>query len=276
MYKKYLKYKKKYLNLKAAGSNGASKEVSINNQDKIILCFDFDMTLTKEHSHIEPNKYKLDYNYFGSDIKEIKKYLGYLSENFILCVNSRGNQDFITRYLKKHDLLKFFKYVFGSSDEYPVNADNWPDLKVERLEYIEVSEKVSKNNIYFFDDTNDNITKAISKGYIYSFNLISSEGLLNGIDLLKYLYELFINKYKLIQNLELNNFYIMNQKLFLDMSSTNIEFRKIYILENKTNGVENIIFKNNLKNNNIKIMKNPEIFDGSQRPNSGDIFINFI
>ena len=38
MYKtKYLKYKTKYLNLKGAGSNGASKEVSINNQDKIIL-----------------------------------------------------------------------------------------------------------------------------------------------------------------------------------------------------------------------------------------------
>ena len=39
MYKtKYLKYKKKYLNLKGAGSNGESKEASINNDDKIILC----------------------------------------------------------------------------------------------------------------------------------------------------------------------------------------------------------------------------------------------
>ena len=212
MYKtKYLKYKKKYVNLKGAGSKGASKEASINNQDKIILCFDFDLTLTKEHSHREPNKYKLDYNYFGYDIEEIKDYLGKLSENFILCVNSRGNQEFITNYLEINHLLKFFKYVFGSSDEYPVTADNWPDLKVKRLEDIRISEGVSKNNIYFFDDTDDNITEAIKQGYIHSFNLIYNENRLNGLNLLIYLYENFINKYKLIQNLELNNIYVIKK-----------------------------------------------------------------
>ena len=157
-----------------------------------------------------------------------------------------------------------------------MTADNWPKLKVNRLNDIITSEGVSKNNIYFFDDTDDNITEAIKQGYIHSFNLISSEGLLNGINLLIYLYENFINKYKLIQNLELNNIYVIKKKSIIVMSSTNIEYRKIYILENKTNGILNIIFKNNLTNKNIKIMKNPEIFDGSQRPGPGGIFINFI
>lgn len=158
-YSKFLKYKNKYLSLKKMiGSAGWSSK-------KLVVCFDFDRTLTDIHTRGFPDLKK---EYFDSP-SEIKALLKDLSSKLCLYIVTRGMQEKVKEYLKSRGMLKYFKNVYGARSEKEVQQHNWEKIKVMYLNQILKEENIDKNHLYFYDDTKVNITEALKNGYINSF-----------------------------------------------------------------------------------------------------------
>ena len=258
-YSKYLKYKNKYLTL---------KKMLGGETNKLVLCFDFDLTLTNVHTGGHP-VYGTEYFVnIGLLIDLLEK----LSSKYPLYIVTRGMEDKVKAYLQSRNMMKYFKNVFGATESLPIARDDWHKIKVDYLNTILDLENVDKNNLYFYDDTSINISEALKNNYINSYVVKSP-----GADLLNHLN--FIFSYNTINDMDVGEYKLINKynssKIISRDSlvgSTRDKMQKGYLLEKE--GKSYYIMKHDLlgikKDGNI--LKNGAIWDPSKPMNIGDIF----
>lgn len=147
----------------------------------MILVFDFDLTLISNHSKGYPISTNLPL--IDEDTSEkYNKYFRILKRKYNvshIMINSRGLKSEIKEYLQKCKI--HVDKIYGARNPDEIINKNWPNKKTRILNRI--SKKYANGNkseIYFYDDTSDNIDVAIKNGYINSKLVI-----INGIKLLK-------------------------------------------------------------------------------------------
>jgi hypothetical protein len=182
-----------------------------------IIVFDFDLTLTMEHTGGVPDK-KHTLMYFDGYEKELMDMLKLIkSKGLNIEVNTRGNKNNITECLNNLAKLLGEKPIVGeglliesvlganTDDEMgdPYGNDKfdkiydemikigvgkgdessivWAYKKKEILDEIHKKYGVDKTSIYFFDDTQINIKCCKHYGYTNSF-VVEEDALLNTIE----------------------------------------------------------------------------------------------
>ena len=147
----------------------------------MILVFDFDLTLISNHSKgypISTNLPLID----EETVYKYNKYFRILKRKYNvshIIINSRGLKNEIKEYLQKCNI--HVDKIYGARDSDDIASDDWPNKKTRILNKI--SKKYTNGNkseIYFYDDTAENIEVAKKNGYINSRLVI-----INGIKLLK-------------------------------------------------------------------------------------------
>jgi hypothetical protein len=147
----------------------------------MILVFDFDLTLISSHS----KGYPISTNLPLIDKETSKKYNKYFrilkrKHNVShIMINSRGLKSEIKEYLQKCHI--HVDKIYGARNPDEIITLDWPNKKTRILNRI--SKKYAngdKSEIYFYDDTAENIDAAVKNGYINS-NLV----IINGLKLLK-------------------------------------------------------------------------------------------
>ncbi|MBA42617.1 MAG: hypothetical protein CMF62_01280 [Magnetococcales bacterium] len=190
-----------------------------------IICFDFDKTLTSVHSKGSPS---LDVNYF-TNLDKLKKVLDVLSKSHKLYIVTRGIEEIVKKYLEKVELLEYFIEIYGAIDREHLSRLDWPQQKVQYLDKIMELEKCKKSDMYFFDDTEENIFEAIKNSYINSY-VVKKNGyeLLNNLNL--YLLQfnnvskMIYGSYKLINIIDISEFAVKEQILGLEKTSQTMYF----------------------------------------------------
>ncbi len=149
----------------------------------MILVFDFDLTLISNHS----KGYPISTNLPLIDEETVYKYNKYFrilknKHNVShIIINSRGLKSEIKEYLKKCNIN--VDKIYGARNPDEIISNDWPNKKTRILNRI--SKKYAngnKSDIYFYDDTTENIDVAIRNGYVNSHLVI-----INGLKLLKYI-----------------------------------------------------------------------------------------
>ncbi len=158
-------------------------------EDQVIV-FDFDMTFISEHSkgypleHLGPFTGNLGqvYNDLLNDLKTRFKHI---------FINTRGMEAQILPYLAKQKIdTKLITRVFGANSATELGSEYWPQLKLQNLNTIAKDYKISKRNVYFYDDTQANITEALKE---FPNSILVNEITGNGPKLLKYAKALYKN-----------------------------------------------------------------------------------
>jgi FMN phosphatase YigB (HAD superfamily) len=181
-----------------------------------VIVFDFDLTLTMEHTGGVPVK-KNTFRYFNGNEQKLIEMLKFIkSKGLYVEINTRGNKFIITECLNHLAILMEIEPIVGeglliesviganTSDEIgdPYGDDKfdtiyekmteigiksrdesstvWAYKKKEILDTIQNKYNIDKTGIYFFDDTKVNIDCCKHYGYINSF-VINEDALLNTI-----------------------------------------------------------------------------------------------
>ena len=139
-----------------------------------VLALDFDLTLTKIHSNGYPD---INETYFDSDdLNKIKLYFQKLkSINVNIYIITRGIRQLVYNYIKKYGLDIYITNIYGADDSAGVNlgGHTWSILKVRYLNQIITKETTHnvcmKSDIYFIDDTPENVNCAIQNGFCNSY-----------------------------------------------------------------------------------------------------------
>lgn len=86
---------------------------------------------------------------------------------------SRGIENDIIQYLTKLNIIGLFNDIYGAKNYSHLgeNALTWLRYKTEYLNYIISMNGTQKENLYFIDNTEENITFAKSSGYSNSIHL---------------------------------------------------------------------------------------------------------
>ncbi|MCP3659713.1 MAG: hypothetical protein GY830_05075 [Bacteroidetes bacterium] len=154
---------------------------SLNKNNKAFV-FDFDLTLTMEHTGGYPDDHDLDYIFANeNNISKIKTMFKKIKQKgYNIYINSRGVKREIENKLKKAKLLKYISKVYGAREREDVSnplflrkvwegktqnekpTEQWALIKTYYLDQI-AKQGFNPNNIYFFDDTSKNIEKASYK-----------------------------------------------------------------------------------------------------------------
>ena len=140
---------------------------------KNILVLDFDLTITDIHTNGRINQ---QYFYWYKTqnlillincLKKLKK------KNWLIYIVSRGIKNDIKQYLKNLDIIKLFNDIYGADniEHLSENPLNWAKYKTDFLNEIISMNKINKNNLYFIDDTEENISFAKNSGFINSILL---------------------------------------------------------------------------------------------------------
>lgn len=144
-----------------------------------ILVLDFDLTLTDIHTCGNINYNKL----YWYSIKNLELLTDTLHK-FKLCdwkiyIVSRGIESDIIKYLEKMGILNIFEDIFGAKNisQSSESTQNWSKYKTKYLDIIIYKNKIDKNNLYFIDDTIENINMAKLNGYFNSILLPKDIGL---------------------------------------------------------------------------------------------------
>ena len=164
--------------------------------DTKVFVFDFDLTLTSVHTNGNPSligKYMNDKN----KTKLIMLFRDIKKKGYGLHICSRGDKVKLQEYCDKHFVFSkkrktvnkkhyliietIIDKIFGSDESiYPLfdssktekeNNVYWAHLKAKYLLHLSEFLHISKDNIYFFDDTEINVKKAITCGFKNSFLL---------------------------------------------------------------------------------------------------------
>ena len=140
----------------------------------IVICFDFDLTLTENHSGGYPNEVidpedpnSPPYTAWNSikGRESVKAMLITLKKNgFKTYIVSRGIQQQINQYLSRESLTSYFNGVMGAYDGDHLEAENWANIKLDYIQKIAQRENVTLDKIIFFDDTQENIAVAKAAG----------------------------------------------------------------------------------------------------------------
>ncbi len=147
----------------------------------MILVFDFDLTLINSHS----KGYPISNNLPLIDEETVYKYNKYFrllkkKHNVShIMINTRGLQSEIIEYLHKCHI--HVDKIYGARNPDEIISNDWPNKKTRILNRIAKKyTNGNKSEIYFYDDTSENIDNAIKNGYTNSHLVI-----INGIKLLK-------------------------------------------------------------------------------------------
>jgi hypothetical protein len=86
---------------------------------------------------------------------------------------SRGIKEDIVQYLTKLNIIELFDGIYGANNytHFAENAITWSRYKTEYLDIIISINNTKKENLYFIDDTEENIIYAKSSGYSNSIHL---------------------------------------------------------------------------------------------------------
>ena len=144
-----------------------------------ILVLDFDLTITDIHTcgNINDNLlywYSIKNLYLLTDtLQKFKKY------NWKIYIVSRGIELDIIKYLQKINIYNIFDNVYGAKNTSQLSEStlNWSKYKTKYLDIIIYKNKIDKNNLYFIDDTLENINMAKINGYSNSILLPKDLGL---------------------------------------------------------------------------------------------------
>ena len=144
-----------------------------NTKQNKILVLDFDLTITDIYTE---GKINLDLFYwyekdnFDILVKTLQKFK---SLDWKIYIVSRGIFLDIQEYLNKLKIYKIFDGVFGANDIFHLShgTSKWSEYKTQFINMIVEKNKTHKHNIYFIDDTEENIYFAKSNGFVNSFIL---------------------------------------------------------------------------------------------------------
>ncbi len=145
-----------------------------NINQKKILILDFDLTLTDIHTGGRINSDKLYWNSIENfdlvtkKLEKIKK-----SGYWDIYIVSRGIELDIKNYLSKLNIIELFNDVFGASDITHLSKPThiWAKYKVEYIRKIANINDCKSENIYYIDDTIENIRESQKSGYVNSILL---------------------------------------------------------------------------------------------------------
>lgn len=139
-----------------------------------VLVFDFDQTLITAHSGGDPSRLAGSDPFLGQR-EELKATLRVLkSAGAKLYISSRGLGREIADFVAK---MLFPIPVYGAADAAEISpwedasqsTRHWARRKVEFLNQIAMTERVPKDCVFFFDDTEENVQAALDNGFRYSF-----------------------------------------------------------------------------------------------------------
>lgn len=187
-----------------------------------ILVFDFDLTITAEHTGGTPRVNVEDAlgkkyipNYFNEDFKYLKDFLKEYYKYYNIYINSRGVSDMIVEYLSSPfiDIFQYISGVYGAKDGFsinpnPNNSDEiWADIKVNVNKKIQTLNKLEpESKIIFFDDTDLNITRSKENNFYNSYLVDREKSLQNKIRFFENTIEMITtNKRKRNINNNINN-----------------------------------------------------------------------
>jgi FMN phosphatase YigB (HAD superfamily) len=142
--------------------------------EKKILILDFDLTITDIHTNGRINDNMLywnsldNFNLIVKTLIKIKK-----SNNCKIYIVSRGIESDIKNYLKKLNIIELFDNIYGAYDKIHLSEPShlWAKYKVEYITEIKKINNCEFENIFYIDDTQENIEHAISLGYSNSILL---------------------------------------------------------------------------------------------------------
>jgi hypothetical protein len=122
---------------------------------------------------------------------------------------TRGIQELVQKYFEHHGLLKYITYIYGAKDDNELARENWNIIKCQMLDDIKQrTPTINKLQMYFFDDTRQNVETAIGNGYINSFNVTQ-----NGCPLLRSIKTIFY-KPQLINNQQQDRYKLVHKYTF--------------------------------------------------------------
>ncbi len=149
-----------------APDSGSGAPASGASSGSRVIVFDFDQTLITQHSGGRPLTLpKLspgDVSQYNDLLKKIK---GKFQHIFI---NTRGIQADIPTYFKNNGVdATLITQVYGAANDAEIaktcDTAGWAQKKLDNLNTIASTYKISKENVYFFDDTKANIDKALTQ-----------------------------------------------------------------------------------------------------------------
>jgi len=135
----------------------------------MIFVFDFDKTLTSDHTQGTPD---IEFDYFNE--KQLKKVIDIMDDikktGNMAIILSRGNENKITEYLKirypviYHNLHMILGTSLGLAIESVIESDlEWARWKADKL--IMIQNQFPLNKIVFLDDTLINVQIANKIGF---------------------------------------------------------------------------------------------------------------
>ena len=140
---------------------------------KKAFVFDFDQTIIFGHSHGKPDKIK-NYMTENNDWKIWTEVFDKIkNKKYLLFVNTRGLKKEIQEYLQFKLGKDYFDEVFGADSKKDIDkgSSHWATKKKEVLEKIMKDHTLEKKDIYFFDDTEENINTAKEGGFDNSIHV---------------------------------------------------------------------------------------------------------
>lgn len=147
---------------------------NIDNNKKI-LALDFDLTLTDIHTQGHIKQTQL-YWYSQTNLNQLSNCLRkFKNSGWKIYIVSRGIENDITQYLTKLNIIGLFDGIYGAKNfaHLRETTHTWSKYKTEYLNNIISMNEAKKENLYFIDDTEENIIFAKSSGYSNSIHLPS-------------------------------------------------------------------------------------------------------
>ena len=134
---------------------------------KLILCFDFDLTLSTTNTLGYP---MCGDNYFTEQQKyRINRLFAKVKKDYDcgIFIITRADRDAIVKYIENKCpfMNAFIDRVYGSGPQHPMYkmGNYWPNLKVKILKSIK--DEFPNWSLLFFDDTLENVAAAIRGGF---------------------------------------------------------------------------------------------------------------
>ena len=139
----------------------------INNTCKKILILDFDLTITDIHTCGRINNTFL-YWYSVENLNLLIKTLSKFKKlNWLIYIVTRGITTDIKNYLTKINIFNIFNDIYGATDYAHLSESTfiWSKYKKIFIDNIMKLNQVEKRDIFYIDDTEENISYAISNDY---------------------------------------------------------------------------------------------------------------
>ena len=191
---------------------GVEKQfIKLEDEPKIIF-IDVDQTLIKGHTIglYDRQRHQIRDLIDENTLDHLKIILKHLQElDVLLFINSRGNYENINLLIQDLGLDTFFppthilsanmpdeiREYYNITDNYQIERHDWGRIKTEYMEKTIEKLHIKKENVYFLDDTKENINYAFSNGFVNSFQVMNENPDMD-ISLVNYLDRIYIELYR--------------------------------------------------------------------------------